>query len=190
MPDSRIRIGNGGRELQKTMPFVALGALLVGAVVPDSLGESPSLELGDLVLLLMPKSGERVDWDYRADSAITWQIPGFTEQREQRRAMAWDSKRDPNSYMDPQNLFNARLDAYRKEYPDWFKGEEEPADPHTVPLTTEVFNTVLEGFQNQLSASSDLTRTTYLAVLKILTRTAWLGWGVAALLAIVLLIRR
>lgn len=50
------------------------------AVVPNSLSESPSLELGDLVLLLMPKSGERIDWDYRTDSAITWQTAGVTQE--------------------------------------------------------------------------------------------------------------
>jgi hypothetical protein len=50
------------------------------AVVPDSLSEHASLELGDLVLLLMPKSGEQVGWDYRADSTILWPASGFTEE--------------------------------------------------------------------------------------------------------------
>lgn len=112
------------------------------------------------------------------------------EQREQLRVMAWDGKRDPNSYMDPQSLFSARREAYRKEYPDWFKDDEEVEDPHAQPLSSDDFKTAMEGVKNDLIAGNDLARTTYFDVLKVLTRTTWLGWGVAALLAIVLLMRR
>jgi hypothetical protein len=113
-------------------------------------------------------------------------------QREQLHAMAWDSKRDPRSDMDPQNMFNARRDAYLEEYPDWFKDEEEveQPDPEKQPLSSGAFDTVMQEAKSELFTGNELARATHLAVLKILKRTGWLGWGVAALLAIVLLIRR
>jgi hypothetical protein len=49
-------------------------------------------------------------------------------QRQQLCAMAWDSKRDPNSYMDPQNMFNARRDGYREQHPEWFLDDENSED--------------------------------------------------------------
>ena len=43
-------------------------------VFPQALRNAKSLELGELVLLLMPGSGEpSVGWDFRADSPIKWQ---------------------------------------------------------------------------------------------------------------------
>ena len=114
-------------------------------------------------------------------------------QREHLHAMAWDSKRDPNSYMDPQNMFNARRKAYREQHPDWFKDEEEevePSDPEGQPLSSGAFSTTVEELKNELFTSNDLARMTHQVVLKLLTRTTWLGWGIAALLAIVLLTRR
>jgi hypothetical protein len=43
-------------------------------VFPQVLRKTKSLELGELVLLLMPGSGEPpIGWDFRADSPIKWQ---------------------------------------------------------------------------------------------------------------------
>ena len=114
-------------------------------------------------------------------------------QREQLHAMAWDSKRDPNSYMDPQNMFNARRAAYREQHPGWFKDEDEeaePPDPEAQPMSNGAFSTVVEEVKSEIFISNDLARATHAAVLRLLTRTVWLGWGIAVVLAIVLLVRR
>lgn len=50
------------------------------------------------------------------------------ETREELRKMAWDPKRDPKSYMDPQNMFNAHRDAYMEKYPAWFKDDDQVED--------------------------------------------------------------
>jgi hypothetical protein len=127
-------------------------------------------------------SFEQMMWNSRV-----WQTKAH---REQLHAMAWDSKRDPKSYMDPQNMFNARRDAYREQYPDWFKDEDEPPDPEAQPLNAGTFDVAVEGVKTELLTGNDLARATHLYVLKLLKRTEWLGWGVAALLVIVLLWRR
>ena len=47
-------------------------------VYPKELQGTKPLELGDLVLLLMPDSGARsVGWDFRAESPIFWRTAGY-----------------------------------------------------------------------------------------------------------------
>jgi hypothetical protein len=49
-------------------------------VYPAELRDTKSLELGQLVLLLMPDSGSQyIGWDYRVNSPILWQTSGFNE---------------------------------------------------------------------------------------------------------------
>lgn len=49
-------------------------------VYPKELQGTKPLELGELVLLLMPDSGARsVGWDFRADSPILWKTAGYQE---------------------------------------------------------------------------------------------------------------
>lgn len=49
-------------------------------VYPPVLRGKESLELGQLVLLLMPEKGsEPVGWDFRSDSPIAWQTVGYKE---------------------------------------------------------------------------------------------------------------
>jgi hypothetical protein len=111
------------------------------------------------------------------------------ETREVLHDMAWDSKRDPSSRLDPQNLYNARLEQYRETYPDWFKDEEDAPEKETLPLTAGEFATVVEQINQALFTTNDLGRSTYVGLLKLLKRSAWLGWGIALLLAVVLLFR-
>jgi hypothetical protein len=52
-------------------------------IYPATLRGERTTELGSLVLLLIPKIGERIDWDYRADThvPIVWQTEGFEASR-------------------------------------------------------------------------------------------------------------
>ena len=79
--------------------------------------------------------------------------------------MAWDSKRDPSSRLDPQNLYNARLEQYKKEQPDWFKDEEDAPDTETLPLTSGEFATAIEQINQSLFTANDLGRSTYALLL-------------------------
>lgn len=104
--------------------------------------------------------------------------------------MAWDSKRDPKSYMDPQNTFEARLEYYRNTYPEWFKDEGEVAEasePEAQTGASDGIGNAVEGMQGELFTNNELARATHVAVLKGLKRIAWLGWGIAAVLALLLL---
>jgi hypothetical protein len=114
-------------------------------------------------------------------------------QRERLHTMAWDERRDPKSYLDPQNMYNARLEYIRSEHPDWFKDDEDQeeetvADPdETQPVSTATFSAGVEEIKGGLLTGNQLAQATHVALLKVLRRTAWLGWGVAALLALLLL---
>ena len=49
-------------------------------VYPPVLQGTKSLELGELVLLMMPVSdAEQIGWDYRVDAPIAWQTNGYAE---------------------------------------------------------------------------------------------------------------
>jgi hypothetical protein len=95
--------------------------------------------------------------------------------------------------MDSPNLYNARLERYKEEHPDWFKDEEEltedELDKGALPLTTGEFATALEQINQSLFATNDLGRSTYVGLLTLLKRTAWLGWGIAVVLAAVVVFR-
>lgn len=107
--------------------------------------------------------------------------------------MAWDSKRDPKSYMDPQNIFEARLEYYRGAHSEWFKDEEadeeaDASDFEVQAVTDTGLGSAIEGLQGELLTGNDLARATHLIVLKLLKRSAWLGWEIAAALALLLLL--
>ena len=130
-------------------------------------------------------SFESLVWNPRA-----WRTK---ETRQVLHDMAWDSKRDPSAHMDSPNLYNARLERYKEEHPDWFKDEEEltedELDKGALPLTTGEFATALEQINQSLFATNDLGRSTYVGLLTLLKRTAWLGWGIAVVLAAVVVFR-
>jgi hypothetical protein len=115
------------------------------------------------------------------------------ETRQVLHDMAWDSKRDPSAHMDSPNLYNARLERCKEEHPDWFKDEEEVAedeqDSGALPLTSGEFATALEQINQSLFTANDLGRSTYVGLLTLLKRTAWLGWGIALVLAAVLIFK-
>jgi hypothetical protein len=53
-------------------------AQITQGVIPKELQGRKQFELGELVLFLMPNSGERsVGWDFRADSPILWKTAGY-----------------------------------------------------------------------------------------------------------------
>jgi hypothetical protein len=118
-------------------------------------------------------------------NSLVWRTK---EQRSLLHDMAWDSRRDPNNYLDPQNTYNARLEYHREKSPEWFKDEEEVEQPDLdKPLTNGTFSSQLEGVKGEVLTGTDLARATYQAQLKLLKRTAWMGWGIAVALAVILI---
>jgi hypothetical protein len=111
--------------------------------------------------------------------------------RDALREMAWQTERDPQARLDPQNMYKARCEYWQKKYPDWFIDEEQgqQPDPGEQPVASETFSGSLEAVKSDLVTSNDLARATYQAQLKLLKRTAWIGWGVAAVLAVLLIHR-
>jgi hypothetical protein len=111
------------------------------------------------------------------------------EQRSLLHDMAWDGKRDPNNRLDPQNMFDARAVFYAKEHPEWFKDEEpeEEIDPELVPTTVGSLNAAVTELKSDLYTNAELARSIYQVAAKVLTRTAWLAWGLVALLVILLI---
>jgi len=119
-------------------------------------------------------------------NAAVWRTKA---QRRLLHDMAWDSKRDPKSYMDPQNHFEARLEYYRGEHPDWFRDEDdsvEVVESETQAGAGEGVDNAMEGVHGELFTSNELARATHVVALKVLKRSAWLGWGIAAILALLL----
>lgn len=50
------------------------------AVYPPMLKGTKSMELGQLVVLLMPdENAKSIDWDYHVDSPIHWETAGFDQ---------------------------------------------------------------------------------------------------------------
>jgi len=163
---------------------------------------------------------EQMVWNERA-----WRT---RKQRDLLHDMAWDNKRDPNNYMDPQNMYEARREFFLGKYPGWFeddeRGDKDNAD--TGPVNVGTFNAAMADLKRDLFTNTDLVRSTYMAVStlaapqspsepsvrpdmgadnrpphasvsplvpdihaavnRLLTRTAWLAWGLVAALAILL----
>lgn len=109
-------------------------------------------------------------------------------QRQLLHDMAWDAKRDPKSYMDPQNMFKARLEYYQGAHPEWFKDEEdqipEESDTGEQPGAGVSVGDAMEDVKGQLLAGNDLARATHIVLVKLLKRSAWIGWGIALVLAL------
>jgi hypothetical protein len=142
---------------------------------------------GELSLEEMKAAGERdlmlsfteMTWNPRA-----WRTK---ERRQLLHDMAWDSRRDPKNYLDPQNTYNATLKTYRAKHPEWFKDEDEQPDPETQPLTSGAFTNGLDDIKGTITHTAELTGAAYQVQLRLLKRTAWIGWGVAAILAALLI---
>lgn len=105
--------------------------------------------------------------------------------REQLHAMAWSPDRDPKNYLDPQNMYNARLAFYREKHPGWFLDESAPIDSD-APASDDAPQP-MSSLQESVVLNIRLARETQAMTARLLTRTAWLAAGVGVAVVLMLL---
>lgn len=130
---------------------------------------------GDMSLEEMKQADERdpmLSFEEMMWNPLVWRTK---ERRDQLHAMAWDSKRDPKSYMDPQNMFNARRDAYREQYPEWFKDDDENGGAEAPDQVEEVPSQEVQ----RLDAIGERVAEIHQELIKP-PKTAWPGGAIAA----------
>jgi hypothetical protein len=87
----------------------------------------------------------------------------------------------PNTY----KYFEAEL---HKKYPSWFEGEDRgPVDEDTLPVTRGEFKQALADVIAKIETTYPTLGTIQGNVLTILARSGWLWWGLAAVLAILMI---
>jgi hypothetical protein len=107
--------------------------------------------------------------------------------REVLKTLAW-AQPDPRSYMDAPNMYRHMEAEFRQKQPTWFKGEDqEPVDEDSLPVTRGEFKEAVTELAGKIELTSPHLGTIQAAVLALLARSGWLRWGLAAVLALLLI---
>jgi hypothetical protein len=109
--------------------------------------------------------------------------------REILKTLAW-AQPDPRSYMDAPNMYRHMEAEFRQKYPAWFKDEDqdqEPVDEDTLPATRGQLKEAVTDLTGKIEVMYPSLGTIQPAVLALLARTGWLRWGLAAVLALLLI---
>ncbi len=99
--------------------------------------------------------------------------------------MASAPKRDPKNDVMPQNQYKSFSEEMKKTFPDWFKDDDD-TDPSTFPATRADVEEATAKINDGLLQTTDFSRATLTQIGKVLTQTAWLGWGLALTVAILI----
>jgi hypothetical protein len=107
------------------------------------------------------------------------------------KTLAWEQP-DPRSYMDAPNLYRHIEAEFRKKQPTWFKDEhddehQESVDEDSLPATRGDMKAAVA----ELAGKIELTYPNLVAIqnaaITVLSRSGWLRWGLAAVLALLLI---
>ncbi len=107
--------------------------------------------------------------------------------REILKDLAWKQP-DPRSYMDAPNLYRYLEADFKEKHPTWFKDEDlEPVDEDSLPVTRGQLKEAVADLTDKIELTYPHLGTVQAAVLALLARSAWLRWGLAAVLALLLI---
>ena len=107
--------------------------------------------------------------------------------REILKTLAW-AQPDPKSYMDAPNMYRHMEAEFRGKQPAWFKDEDqEPVDEDTLPATRGQLKEAVTELAGKIELTYPSLGTIQTAVLALLARSGWLFWGLAAVLAVLLI---
>jgi hypothetical protein len=110
--------------------------------------------------------------------------------REILKTLAWDQP-DPKSYMDAPNLYRHIEAEFRQKQPAWFKDEDqepaEPVDEDTLPVTRGGFKEALAELAGKIEVTYPNLVTIQNTVLALFARSGWIRWGLATVVAILLI---
>jgi hypothetical protein len=101
--------------------------------------------------------------------------------------LAWKQP-DPRSYMDAPNLYRYLEADFKEKQPTWFKDEDlEPVDEDSLPVTRGQLKEAVADLTGKIELTYPNLGTIQNAVLALLSRSGWLRWGIAAVLALLLI---
>jgi hypothetical protein len=107
--------------------------------------------------------------------------------REILKTLAW-AQPDPKSYMDAPNLYRHMEAEFRQKQPAWFKDEDqEQVDEYTLPATRGQLKEAITELTGKIEITYPNLGTIQNTVLTLLSRSGWLRWGLAAVLALLLI---
>jgi hypothetical protein len=107
--------------------------------------------------------------------------------RETLKTLAW-AQPDPKSYMDAPNLYRHMEAEFRQKQPAWFKDEDlERVDEDTLPATRGQLKEAITDLAGRIEVTYPSLGIIQPAVLALLARSGWLRWGLAAVLALLLI---
>jgi hypothetical protein len=109
--------------------------------------------------------------------------------REILKDLAWKQP-DPRSYMDAPNMYRYMEAEFRKKQPAWFKDEDEaqePVDEDSLPATRGELKEAVADLTGKIELTYPHVGTIQNTVLTLLSRSGWLRWGLAAVLALLLI---
>lgn len=107
--------------------------------------------------------------------------------REILKTLAW-AQPDPRSYMDAPNLYRHMEAEFRQKQPAWFKDEDqESVDEDSLPITRGEFKEAVTELAGKIELTYPHLGTIQAAVLALLARSGWFRWGLAAVLAVLLI---
>jgi hypothetical protein len=107
--------------------------------------------------------------------------------REILKTLAW-AQPDPKSSMDAPNMYRHMEAEFRQKQPAWFKDEnQEPVDEDALPATRGQLKEAVTELTGKIELTYPHLGTIQSTVLALLSRSGWLRWGLAAVLALVLI---
>lgn len=107
--------------------------------------------------------------------------------REILKTVAWEQP-DPKSYMDAPNMYRHMEAEFRQKRSAWFKDEDqEPVDEDTLPATRGQLKEAVTELTGKIDLTYPHLGTIQTMVLTLLSRSGWLRWGLAAVLALLLI---
>jgi len=107
--------------------------------------------------------------------------------REVLKTLAW-AQPDPRSYMDAPNMYRHMEAEFRRKQPAWFKDEDqEPVEEDSLPATRGELKEAVADLTGKIELTYPHVGTIQNTVLALLSRSRRLLWGLAAVLALLLI---